>query len=85
VQTAQAYPFGVQTGTNTTNPSGFPTGGFPVINYEPTGLTLNFTPIVFPNLDVQVKMKIETKDVSGANTLTRPSPSEPERYRPGAE
>jgi general secretion pathway protein D len=70
VQTAQAYPFGVQTGTNTTNPGGFPTGGFPVINYEPTGLTLNFTPIVFPNLDVQVKMKIETKDVSGANTLT---------------
>lgn len=70
VQTAQAYPFGVQTGTNPTNPTGFPTGGFPVINYEPTGLTLNFTPIVFPNLDVQVKMKIETKDVSGANTLT---------------
>ena len=70
VQTAQAYPFGVQTGTNPTNPSGFPSGGFPVINYEPTGLTFNFTPIVFPNLDVQVKMKIETKDVSGANTLT---------------
>src|SRR5215813_3752815 len=70
VQTAQAYPFGVQTGTNPTNPNGFPTGGFPVINYEPTGLTLSFTPIVFPNLDVQVKMKIETKDVSGANTLT---------------
>ena len=70
VQTAQAYPFGVQTGTNPTNPSGFPTGGFPVINYEPTGLTLSFTPMVFPNLDVQVKMKIETKDVSGANTLT---------------
>ncbi|HEX3083422.1 MAG TPA: secretin N-terminal domain-containing protein, partial [Pyrinomonadaceae bacterium] len=33
VQTAQAYPFGVQTGTNTQNPTGFPTGGFPVINY----------------------------------------------------
>lgn len=70
VQTAQAYPFGVQTGTTTSNTNGFPSGGFPVINYEPTGLTLNFTPIVFPNLDVQVKMKIETKDVSGANTLT---------------
>ncbi len=70
VQTAQAYPFGVQTGTNTTNPNGFPTGGFPVINYEPTGLTLSFTPQVFPNFDVQVKMKIESKDVSGANTLT---------------
>ncbi len=73
VQTAQAYPFGVQTGTSGTTTPGqtnFPTGGFPVINYEPTGLTLNFTPIVFPNLDVQVKMKISSKDVSGANTLT---------------
>src|SRR4029450_11332742 len=70
VQTAQAYPFGVQTGTNTQNPNGFPTGGFPVINYEPTGLTLKFTPIVFPNLDVQVKMNIESKDVLGASTLT---------------
>lgn len=71
VQTAQAYPFGVQTGTpNTNTGNAFPSGGFPVINYEPTGLTLNFTPIVFPNLDVQVKMKISSKDVSGANTLT---------------
>ena len=69
VQTAQAYPFGVQTGTGTT-PTGFPTGGFPVINYEPTGLTLKFTPQVFPNLDVQVKMSIESKDVLGAGTLT---------------
>jgi general secretion pathway protein D len=71
VQTAQAYPFGVQTGTpNTSTGNNFPTGGFPVINYEPTGLTLNFTPQVFPNLDVQVKMKIEEKDVTGANSLT---------------
>jgi general secretion pathway protein D len=70
VQTAQAYPFGVQTGTNPSNPTGFPTGGFPVINYEPTGLTLKFTPIVFPNQDVQVKMNIEEKDVTDANTLT---------------
>lgn len=69
VQTAQAYPFGVQTGTSTT-PGGFPSGGFPVINYEPTGLTLKFTPQVFPNLDVQVKMSIESKDVLGAGTLT---------------
>ncbi len=72
VQTAQAYPFGVQTGTPTPgigqNP--FPSGGFPVINYEPTGLTLKFTPQVFPNLDVQVKMNIEQKDVIGASTLT---------------
>jgi general secretion pathway protein D len=70
VQTAQAYPFGVQTGTTTNTQTGFPSGGFPVINYEPTGLTLKFTPQVFPNLDVQVKMNIESKDVTGANTLT---------------
>lgn len=72
VQTAQAFPFGVQTGT--TNPTpGNPfgtSGGFPVINYEPTGLTLKFTPQVFPNHDVQVKMSIESKDVLGASTLT---------------
>jgi general secretion pathway protein D len=71
VQTAQAYPFGVQTGTPTNGTGGvFPSGGFPVINYEPTGLTLKFTPQVFPNLDVQVKMNIEQKDVLGASTLT---------------
>jgi general secretion pathway protein D len=72
VQTAQAFPFGVQTGT-TTPPGGnqpFGSGGFPVINYEPTGLTLSFTPQVFPNLDVQVKMKITSKDVTGVNSLT---------------
>ncbi|HKP45598.1 MAG TPA: secretin N-terminal domain-containing protein [Pyrinomonadaceae bacterium] len=69
VQTAQAYPFGIQTG-NSTTPNGFPSGGFPVINYEPTGLTLKFTPQVFPNQDVQVKMSIESKDVLGASTLT---------------
>lgn len=69
VQTAQAYPFGIQTGQSTTN-NGFPSGGFPVINYEPTGLTLKFTPQVFPNQDVQVKMSIESKDVLGASTLT---------------
>jgi general secretion pathway protein D len=71
VQTAQAYPFGVQTGTPTNGQGNlFPSGGFPVINYEPTGLTLKFTPQVFPNLDVQVKMNIESKDVLGASTLT---------------
>ena len=69
VQTAQAYPFGIQTGTPTPG-TAFPSGGFPVINYEPTGLTLKFTPQVFPNHDVQVKMSIESKDVLGASTLT---------------
>lgn len=72
VQTAQAFPFGIQTGqpSNPQGPFSFPTGGFPVINYEPTGLTLKFTPQVFPNLDVQVKMNIESKDVLGSQTLT---------------
>jgi general secretion pathway protein D len=70
VQTAQAYPFGIQTGSPTPGSNGFPSGGFPVINYEPTGLTLKFTPQVFPNLDVQVKMNIESKDVLGAVTDT---------------
>ena len=69
VQTAQAFPFGVQTGQPTTGQP-FGTGGFPVINYEPTGLTLKFTPQVFTNLDVQVKMSIESKDVLAANELT---------------
>lgn len=71
VQTAQTYPFGAQTGAgNNNNQFNFPTGGFPVINYEPTGLTLKFTPQVFPNQDVQVKMSIESKDVLGAQTPT---------------
>ncbi|HKY30304.1 MAG TPA: secretin N-terminal domain-containing protein [Pyrinomonadaceae bacterium] len=63
VQTAQAFPFGVQTNTTTNPNQPFGSGGFPVINYEPTGLTLKFTPQVFTNLDVQVKMSIESKDV----------------------
>ncbi len=68
VQTAQTFPFG----TTTTQPNqpgggvnpgvGF-AGGFPVFNYEQTGLTLKFQPQIFPNLDVQVKMSIESKDV----------------------
>ncbi len=47
-------------------------GGFvgDVITYEQVGLTLKFKPIVFPNQDVQVAMEIESKDVSGARTLT---------------
>ncbi len=74
VQTAQTYPFGFQSGQSTTTTPGgsfsFPGGGFPVINYEPTGLTFKFTPQVFPNLDVQVKMSIESKDVFGGLTTT---------------
>ncbi len=59
------------TGLNTTGQVGN-TGGIvsDVINYEQVGLTLKFKPIVFPNQDVQVGMEIESKDVSGAQTLT---------------
>src|SRR5205814_4012804 len=75
VQTASVYGGYTQPTTTTTTapgtaPSVFGSNGYPVINYEPTGLTLSFTPIVFPNLDVQVKMKINSKDVSGESTLT---------------
>src|SRR5256714_1116156 len=82
VQTAQAFTFGVQQ-AGTTSPSvnqPFGGGGFPVINYEPTGLTLKFTPIVFPNLDVQVKMNIESKDVVNAGS---PTPTFTERTMQG--
>src|SRR5207253_3237314 len=81
VQAAQAFPCGVQTGSTTPTPSQpFGSGGFPVINYEPTGLTLKFTPIVFPNLDVQVKMNIESKDVVNAGS---PTPTFTERTLTG--
>jgi general secretion pathway protein D len=70
VQTAQAFPFGVNANTTPTPGQPFGSGGFPVINYEPTGLTLKFTPQVFPNQDVQVKMSIESKDVLGEQTPT---------------
>jgi general secretion pathway protein D len=73
VQTAQTFPFANTNGT--TQPGGVTGGvnfggGFPVIQYEPTGLTLKFQPQVFPNLDVQVKMSIESKDILNAGSLT---------------
>lgn len=56
-------------GGGSPNPSG---GGSSfvgdVINYEQTGLTLKFKPIVFPNQDVQVAMEIESKDVVGVSS-----------------
>jgi general secretion pathway protein D len=73
VQTAQTFPFA---STNQPTQPGGVTGGvnfgggFPVIQYEPTGLTLSFQPQVFPNLDVQVKMSIESKDILNAGSLT---------------
>ena len=66
VQTASVIPFNGNNGQQ----GGGIGGGFPVINYEQVGLTLKFTPIVFPNQDVQVKMEIESKDVAGASSLT---------------
>jgi general secretion pathway protein D len=73
VQTAQTFPFAST--QQPTQPGGVSGGvnfggGFPVIQYEPTGLTLKFTPQVFPNLDVQVKMSIESKDILNAGSLT---------------
>jgi general secretion pathway protein D len=76
VQTASVYGYtGATTPTTTgsapnVNTGVFGSNGYPVINYEPVGLTLKFTPLVFPNYDVQVKMSIESKDVTGENTLT---------------
>ncbi len=76
VQTAQIpYYYGTPTPNQPQQPGGilnpgiFP-GGYPVINFEPTGLTLKFTPQVFPNMDVQVKMTIESKDVLNPGSLT---------------
>ncbi len=71
VQTASVIPF---SGGN--NNGGGIGGGFPVINYEQTGLTLKFKPIVFPNQDVQVTMEIESKDVIGGGTQANPIFSE---------
>jgi general secretion pathway protein D len=75
VQTAQVTSLGFSSGNGSTTPPGGTSGlfggtGYPVINYEPVGLTLDFTPQVFPNLDVQVKMNIESKDVQGLGSLT---------------
>ena len=70
VQTAQTFPFGGFNNGNNNNNNGNALGGgggFPVIQYEPVGLTLKFTPTVYPNQDVQVKMNIESKDVGGSS------------------
>jgi general secretion pathway protein D len=78
VQTASVFN-GLSTGgTGGTGGAGGAVGsvfgnGYPVIQYEDTGLSLDFTPKVFPNQDVQIKMVIDTKDavVSGSgNSLT---------------
>ncbi|HVF55632.1 MAG TPA: secretin N-terminal domain-containing protein, partial [Pyrinomonadaceae bacterium] len=84
VQTASVFS-GLTTGTGT-GTGGTGTGGtasslfgngYPVIQYEDTGLSLDFTPKVFPNQDVQVKMVIETKDagVSGSGAASALTPT----------
>jgi len=66
VQTAQLLGYGNQnTGQGQNNFINNQAAS--VINYEQVGLTLKFTPIVFPNYDVQVKMEIESKDVLNAS------------------
>ncbi|HEX8189216.1 MAG TPA: secretin N-terminal domain-containing protein, partial [Pyrinomonadaceae bacterium] len=70
VQTATVSPYGsVSSGGGDNAQPGVTQGlfggnGYPVIQYEKTGLTLEFTPQVFPNLDVQVKMSIKSNDVT---------------------
>ena len=69
VQTATVAPYGsIATGDTNQQPGVaqglFGGNGYPVIQYEKTGLTLEFTPQVFPDLDVQVKMNIKSNDVS---------------------
>jgi general secretion pathway protein D len=57
------------TGATNTNGSGITAN---VVNYEQTGLTLKFKPLVFPNQDVQVAMEIESKDVGAGGTIQNP-------------
>ncbi|HYH84162.1 MAG TPA: secretin N-terminal domain-containing protein, partial [Pyrinomonadaceae bacterium] len=68
VQTATVAPYGSVSTGDSNQQQGVAQGlfggnGYPVIQYEKTGLTLEFTPQVFPNLDVQVKMSIKSNDV----------------------
>src|ERR1044071_2355425 len=70
VQTAQIYGNAPTTGgtgttTGTTTTGVFGNGGYNVILYQDTGLTLEFTPQIFPNGDVQVKMAITSNDAVG--------------------
>jgi general secretion pathway protein D len=72
VQTAAVTPYGTVTTGGDDNQKGTTQGvfggnGYPVIQYEKTGLTLEFVPQVFPNLDVQVKMSIKSNEVIGTN------------------
>ncbi|MFL6229831.1 MAG: secretin N-terminal domain-containing protein [Pyrinomonadaceae bacterium] len=82
IQTAQVTPFGGVSGTGGNN-GGINNGGvnngvfggngYPVIQYQDTGLNLKFTPQVFPNQDVEVKMEIESNDVIGLSSSLTPT------------
>jgi hypothetical protein len=87
VQTATVAPYGaVSTGDNNSNGGNgvttqglFGGNGYPVIQYEKTGLTLEFTPQVFPDLDVQVKMNIKSNDVTQQQGTAALTPTFTER------
>jgi general secretion pathway protein D len=86
VQTATVAPYGaVSTGDNNNGGGGVTTqglfggNGYPVIQYEKTGLTLEFTPQVFPDLDVQVKMNIKSNDVTTQQGTAALTPTFTER------
>lgn len=57
-------------GTGNANPGAFGNYGYPVIQYQDTGLIFKFKPQVFPNLDVQVTMEIESSDASTSGSST---------------
>ena len=85
VQTATVTPYGSVSTGDSKDPAAavtqglFGGNGYPVIQYEKTGLTLEFTPQVFPNLDVQVKMNIKSNDVVGATGGAALTPTFTER------
>lgn len=72
--TVPSYNLGGQNNNQSgiANPGAFGGYGYPVVQYQDTGLIFKFKPQVFPNLDVQVTMEIESSDaaVSGTDNLT---------------
>ncbi|MBA3438712.1 MAG: hypothetical protein H0T92_02435 [Pyrinomonadaceae bacterium] len=61
-------------GSGTANPGAFGNYGYPVIQYQDTGLIFKFKPQVFPNLDVQVTMEIESSDASVSGSTDNLTP-----------
>jgi general secretion pathway protein D len=73
VQTASVPTYTTTTPTGPGVTPGIYGNGYPVIQYQDTGLTLKFTPTVFPNQDVQVKLEITSsipQAVAGGSALT---------------